>query len=94
MKFDEKTTKKHKAALRKLLVRGMVTATKSEIQWELSKAYRIEFDLNYIHKLLREIDEDARRKMAYLATPEGQAGYLKEYQEQKALLQKIEASLK
>ena len=94
MKFDEKTTKKHKAALRKLLVRGMVTATKSEIQWELSKTYGFEFDLNYIHKLMREIDEDARREMEYRATSEGQAEYLRKYQEQEALLQKIEASLK
>ena len=94
MKFDEKTTERHKAALRKILARGMVTATKSEIQWELNKTYGFEFDLNYIHKLMLEIEEDARRKMAYLATSEGQAEYLEKYQEQKALLQKIEASLK
>ena len=94
MKFDEKTTEKHKAALRKLFVRGMRYATKQEIQWELSKAYGFEFDLNYIHKLMLEIQEDNRRKMAYLATPEGQAECLRKYQEQEALLQGIEASLK
>ena len=93
MKFDEKITQKHKAALRKLMARGMGYVTKSEIQWELSKTYGFEFDLNYIHKLMREIQEDNRRKVAYLATPEGQAECLKKYQEDMAILDKIEEEI-
>ena len=93
MKFDEKTEKKHKAAIRKLMARGMSSATKSEIQWELSKRYRIDFDLNYIHRLMLEIQKDAERRMAYLATPEGQAACIKEFQARDAFLKKFIANL-
>ena len=94
MKFDEKTEKRHKTAIRKLMAHGMSTATKSEIQWELSKRYGVTFDLNYIHRLMLEIQKDAERIMAYLATPEGQAEYLKRHKEATAKLGKLEEEIR
>ena len=93
MKFDEKTIQKHKVAVRKLMARGMPWTATSEIQWGLSKKYGVDFDLNYVRKLILEIQKDAERRMAYLATPEGQAASIKEFQERDTFLKEFIANL-
>jgi|GEM_PF-2525110 len=95
MKFDEKTEKRHKAAIRKLVARqGLGITMKHEIAYELRKSYHIDFDLNYIHRLILEIENDMQREFKYLASPEGQVEFAVKHALEMAKLNKLEAKIR
>ncbi len=95
MIYDEKTRKKHKAAVRRLMARSCDTV---EIKKEMHSAYGVDFNFEYIEKLTHEVRVDQKREgeemMAVLATPEGRAEYLKKHQEKMALLDGMLTELK
>ncbi len=94
MKFDEKTENKHKAAIRKLMtMQGLGITMKHEVAHELRKRYHIDFDLNYIHRLILEIDGDSQREFQHLATPEGRAEFMEKHARKMAELDKLEAEI-